>query len=61
MNGMSKGLAIGMCICVFGAIILSELWGYHEIYSQSIIFGSVSGILIGTILEKQERDRTYAK
>ncbi len=61
MSGMSKGLAIGMCMCVFGAIILSEFWGYHEIYSQSVIFGSVLGIFIGTILEKRERNRIYAK
>jgi hypothetical protein len=58
---MGKGLAIGMCICVLGAIVLSELWGYHDIYSQSIIFGSGLGLILGIILERRERKHAYVK
>ena len=61
MSGMGKGLAIGMCVCVLGAIALSEIWGYHDIYSQSIIFGGALGLILGSIFERRDRNRAYTR
>ena len=61
MSGISKGLAIGMSICVLGAIALSEIWGYHEVYTLSIIFGSALGVILGTVFEIRDKNRVYAK
>ena len=49
----SKGLAIGMITCVAGGIALSELGGYHDVASYSIIYGAAVGSWIGIALEKR--------
>ena len=59
--GMSKGLAIGMSICVAIGIALSEMGGYHDATSYSIIFGSAVGLILGSILEKRHQKSNYKK
>ena len=41
----SKGLAIGMSICVAIGIVLSEFGGYYIAIPLSIVFGSAVGII----------------
>ena len=55
MSGMGKGCGIGMSVCVAIGIALSELGGYHDAMAHSIIFGSAVGLILGSILERQER------
>ena len=53
MSGMSKGITIGMCICVFVGIVLSELGGFHIAGEMSIVFGSAVGIVLRAVLERR--------
>ena len=52
-NNYSKGLAIGMIICVVSGIALSELEGYHDVASHSIVYGAAVGSWLGVALEKR--------
>ena len=57
--GMSKGLVIGMGSCIALGIVLSEIWGYHDVIPYSIVFGSTVGMVIGLALEKRYQKSNY--
>jgi hypothetical protein len=52
-HNYSKGLVIGMIICVVSGIALSELGGYHDVASHSIVYGAAVGSWVGIALEKR--------
>lgn len=49
----SKGVVVGMVICVAIGIVLSELGGYHGAIPSSIIYGAALGSWIGIALERR--------
>jgi len=52
---MNKGFAIGMPICIAIGIVLSEVWGYHDVIPYSIVFGCATSVLFGAALERRHK------
>jgi len=54
-TGMAIGIAIGMITCIYIGILLSELGGFHDAASLSILYGAAVGFGIGIFLEKRSQ------
>lgn len=51
--GFGEGLVIGMLACAVIFIALSELGGYHDVYSYWLPSSLVVGAVLGYILERR--------